>query len=239
MALRRNVLVVEDEADLARLIRFHLEREGYVCRCATDGETAMAEVRRQRPDLIVLDRMLPRVSGDDVAAHLRREPKTASIPIIFLTAKAEESDELVGFALGADDYISKPFSVKALLARVTAVLRRVDDRGALPHRISSGPFTLDVGRHEVTVHEKQVSLTATEFRLLQALMASDGRVMSRSQLIDAALGTDAIVTDRTIDVHVTALRKKLGVPVGPGEGELGSTWIQTVRGVGYTFRSPS
>jgi len=236
MTARKNVLVVEDEADLASLLRFNLEREGYACRCASDGRTALAEVRRQVPDLIVLDRMLPGLSGDEVASKLRAEPKAAHVPIIFLTAKTEETDELVGFALGADDYITKPFSMKKLVARVNAVIRR----GAAPRptsrRMEIGPFVLDPSRHELTVNGQVVTLTATEFRLLRALMASDGRVLSRSQLIDAAMGTDAVVTDRTIDVHVTSLRKKINETEGDEEP---AAWVQTVRGIGYTFRQPA
>lgn len=236
MTARKNVLVVEDEADLASLLRFNLEREGYACRCASDGQTALAEVRRQVPDLIVLDRMLPGVSGDEVASRLRAEPKSAHVPIIFLTAKTEETDELVGFALGADDYVTKPFSMKKLVARVNAVIRR----GAAPRptsrRMEAGPFVLDPSRHELTVNSQVVTLTATEFRLLRALMASDGRVLSRSQLIDAAMGNDAVVTDRTIDVHVTSLRKKINEAEGDEEP---AAWVQTVRGIGYTFRQPA
>jgi len=223
------ILVVEDESDITDAVCYHLEREGYRCRRARDGEAALAEVRRSLPDLIVLDRMLPKLSGDEVATRLKRDPRSANIPIIMLTAKAEETDELVGFALGADDYVRKPFSMKLLLARITAMLRR--DRAAAQIRevLSIGPVVLDRGRHEVTVQGRPVVLTATEFRILATLMAADGRVLNRDQLIDAVLGHDVAVTDRTIDVHIAALRKKLG----PAGG-----CIQTIRGVGYTFRVP-
>jgi two-component system phosphate regulon response regulator PhoB len=236
MAAAKSILVVEDEADLAHLVRYNLEQEGYVCRCAGDGRSALAEVRRWLPDLIVLDRMLPGMSGDDVAVELRRDPRSASIPIIMLTAKAAEADELVGFALGADDYVTKPFSMKKLLARVAAVLRRSEAVQARVTRMEAGPFELDVSRHELLVHGEAVTLTATEFKLLRALMAVNGRVMSRSQLIDAAMGVEVAVTDRTIDVHVTALRKKLANAHPDSEA---SAWIQTVRGVGYAFRPPA
>lgn len=224
------ILVVEDESDITDAVCYHLEREGYRCRRARDGEAALAEVRRSRPDLIVLDRMLPKLSGDEVSTRLKRDPRSANIPIIMLTAKAEDADELVGFALGADDYVRKPFSMKLLLARITAMLRR--DRAAAQIRevLSIGPMVLDRGRHEVTVQGRPVVLTATEFRILATLMAADGRVLNRNQLIDAVLGHDVAVTDRTIDVHIAALRKKLG----PAGG-----CIQTVRGVGYTFRVPA
>ena len=226
----KSILVVEDEGDLADLVGYNLEQEGYVYRRASDGEAALAEVRRTRPDLIILDRMLPRRTGDDVIAQLKRDGRTASIPILMLTAKAEESDELVGFALGADDYVTKPFSMKALVARVAALLRRATEATGIQDVLTSGPITLDSTRHEVTVNNHAVALTATEFRLLQALMAAGGRLLNRQQLIDTALGQDVAVVDRTIDVHVAALRKKLGDASG---------WIQTVRGVGYTLRAPA
>ncbi len=225
----RTVLVVEDEADLADALRYNLEREGYACRTAGDGRAAVAEIRRSAPDLVLLDRMLPGMSGDEVLSQVRHELRGGNIPVIMLTAKVEESDQLVGFALGADDYIPKPFSMKLLVARVAALLRRAEAVGPEPEVFSAGPIALDVGRHEVVVEGKSVGLTATEFRVLRALMAANGRVLSRSQMIDNVLGTDVAVTDRTIDVHITALRRKLG--------EAGA-WIQTIRGVGYTLREP-
>jgi DNA-binding response OmpR family regulator len=223
------VLIVEDEADLAETLRFNLEREGYRARCAYDGRAALAEVRRHPPDLILLDRMLPGLSGDEVIAQLKHDPATSGIPVIMVTAKAEEADELVGFALGADDYVPKPFSMKLVLARVRAMLRRSDVLSSEPEVLAAGPIRLDEGRHAVGVEGADVALTATEFRLLKALMAADGRVLSRAQLIDAALGENVAVTDRTIDVHITSLRKKLGSA---------AEWVQTIRGVGYTLREP-
>lgn len=229
MSKGKTILVVEDEADLAGTIRYNLEREGYSCRIAADGQAALTDIRRSRPDLILLDRMLPGLSGDEVLSHIRREYHDAQVPVIMLTAKAEEVDQIVGFALGADDYVSKPFSMKVLLARVGAVLRRAETAKSEPESLSSGPIVLDAGRHEVTVNGQRISLTATEFRVLRALMAARGRVLSRSQMIDKVLGTGVAVTDRTIDVHITALRKKLAGAGG---------WIQTIRGVGYAFREP-
>jgi two-component system phosphate regulon response regulator PhoB len=229
MAKTKSILVVEDEADLANMLSYHLGREGYDCRLASDGRSALAEVHRQLPDLILLDRMLPHVSGDDVAMRLRSDPRSARVPILMLTAKAEDTDELVGFALGADDYVRKPFSVKVLLARVSALLRRGETPRESADVLAAGPIALDRGRHEVTVAGRSLAVTATEFRLLHALMSGRGRVLNRGQLIDAALGAGVAVTDRTIDVHVAALRKKLG-PAG--------RWIQTIRGVGYAFRAP-
>lgn len=226
----KTILVIEDEADLVDLLRYNLEKEGYVCRCATDGRAAMNELRRSAPDLILLDRMLPGISGDEVLSLIRHEERSSRTPIIMLTAKAEESDQLVGFALGADDYVVKPFSMKVLVARVSALLKRAEADEPEPEVFSGGPISLDVGRHEVTVDAKPIALTATEFRVLRVLMAANGRVLSRSQMIDNVLGTGVAVTDRTIDVHITALRKKMG--------DAGA-WIQTIRGVGYAFRQPN
>jgi two-component system phosphate regulon response regulator PhoB len=226
----KRILVVEDEEDLANLLEYNLQREGYEAVVAMDGRAALGEVERSLPDLILLDRMLPSLSGDEVIAQLRRQPRTSKLPIVMLTAKAEEVDELVGLGLGADDYITKPFSMKLLLARIAALFRRAEVSDAPSEVFTIGPITVDAARHEVTVEGRPVSVTATEFRLLKALIAAGGRVLSRSQLIDSVLGTGTAVTDRTIDVHITALRKKLG-PV--------SRWIQTVRGVGYTFREMS
>lgn len=229
MRKRKSILVVEDEADLAELLKYNLESEGYVCREVGDGAAALVEVRRNRPDLIVLDRMLPEKSGDEVAARLRNDPQTASIPIVMLTAKGEESDQLVGFALGADDYVTKPFSMKLLLARVAAVFRRTEKAAGTAAVPKVGPVELDEERHEARVSGRPALLTATEFRMLKTLMMAGERVLDRDRLINTVLGETAVVTDRTIDVHIAGLRKKLGVA---------ANWIQTVRGVGYTFRSP-
>lgn len=229
MNTSKTVLVVEDEADLAEVVRYNLDRVGYRCRCVSDGTSALAEVSRERPDVLILDRMLPGLSGDEVIAKLRHAPATAGIPILMLTAKAEESDELVGFALGADDYVTKPFSMKLLLARVDALLRRSSATPPESDLLVAGPISLDRGRRELVVDSKSVMLTSTEFGILWELMAAGGRVLSREQLIDGVLGTSVVVTDRTIDVHVAALRKKLGHA---------SAFIQTVRGVGYTMRPP-
>lgn len=229
MAVHENILIVEDEADLADLLAYHLEREGYACRRVDDGERAVAEAYRQPPDLIILDRMLPNLSGDDVAAKLKRDQRTAGVPIIMLTAKAADDDELVGFALGADDYIRKPFSVKLLLARVAAVLRRREQAAGERDVLSAGNLVLDHGRHEVVVDGHALELTATEFRILAALMAARGRVLTREQLIDSAVGRGAAVTNRAMDVHIAALRKKLGKA---------ADYVHTVRGVGYAFRRP-
>jgi DNA-binding response OmpR family regulator len=224
------VLVVEDEADLAELLRYNLERAGYACQCVSSGDAALAAIAENPPDLVLLDRMLPGRSGDEVVARVKQDPATADIRVIVLTAKVDEADQLVGFALGADDYVTKPFSMKVLLARTAALLRRNETARREPEVLAVGPVALNPQRHEVNVDGAPVRLTATQFRLLQALMATEGRVLDRSRLIEATLGPIAVVTDRTIDVHITALRRKLGEA---------AAWIQTVRGVGYTFRQPA
>lgn len=222
-----SILLIDDEPDLVSLVKFNLEREGWKVRAATDGGTGYEQARRDLPDLILLDLMLPGIDGLEVCRRLRAEPRTARIPIIMLTAKGGESDRVVGLEMGADDYVAKPFSTRELVARVKALLRRAapaeDDAGA----VAVGEIQLDPGRHEVLVKGRAVSLTATEFRLLQALMRRPGQVFSRDRLIDGAIGEDAHVVDRTIDVHVTSLRRKLG--------RAGAT-IETVRGVGYRIQ---
>lgn len=228
-AVTKTIMVVEDEPDLARLICFNLDRESYQTVCASAGDVALERIRRDPPDLVVLDRMLPNLSGDEVAMALRKDADTAHIPILMLTAKAEESDELVGFALGADDYVTKPFSMKVLLARVSAMLRRGDATFGTSEVLRGGPFELDRNRHTLRVDGVLIGVTATEFRLLGALMEAGGRVLGRSALIEKVLGKDAVVLDRTMDVHITSLRKKVGGAAG---------WIQTIRGVGYSFRPP-
>jgi len=229
MPANSSILIVEDELDLADLLLFHLEREGYACRRVEDGERALAEAYRQPPNLIILDRMLPKVSGDEVAMRLKRDPRTAQIPIIMLTAKAADEDELVGFALGSDDYIRKPFSIKLLLARVAAVLRRQSAAASPKDVLTVGNVVLDHGRHEVLVGGLPLELTATEFRILATLMAARGRVLTREQLIDSAVGHGAAITNRAMDVHIAALRRKLGAA---------ADHVHTVRGVGYAFRVP-
>ncbi len=232
MKLAKTILIVEDETDLRELIGYNLEREGYICHLAADGVEALTKITKEIPDLVILDRMMPNTSGDEVLAKLKRDDSTSSIPVVLLTAKADESDELVGFAMGADDYVTKPFSMKTLIARVGALLRRSQSSPTPSDAkiLTSGPVAMDVERHTVTVLEVPIALTSTEFRLLKALMAAEGRLRTRDQLIGAALGPNVAVVDRTIDVHVAALRKKLGE---------GASWMQTIRGAGYAWRTPT
>jgi len=224
------ILVVDDEEDLAELVRYNLTKEGYLVTCVGSGEQALGEARAQVPDLIVLDLLLPKVDGLDVCKQLKSDPKTQHIPIVMLTAKSEEVDMVTGLECGADDYITKPFSPRVLLARIRSVLRRRaktagtdDDPEAL--RISN--LLIHPGRHEVLVNGAAIDLTFTEFRLLHFLARKPGWAFSRSQIVDAVKGEDYPVTERSVDVQVVGLRKKLG--------SLG-TCIETVRGVGYRFK---
>ncbi len=224
MARRKRILVVDDERDLCDLIGMNLQRNGYEVLAAHDGPTGLDMARKQKPDMMILDVMMPGLSGRDVTMALRSDPDTAGIPILMLTAKTEETDIIVGLSMGADDYVTKPFSMKVLMARVAAVLRRKASTEPQQAMITTGPVVIDQSKHEVTVAGKPVNLTPTEFKLLTAIFSSRGRVMSRDQLMDRAMGTDVFVTDRAIDVHITAVRKKLGE----------AAWmIHTVRGVGY------
>jgi len=226
---KKRIIIVEDEQDMADLVSMRLRREGYVVDIAHDGQEGLEKVRSAVPDLAIIDIMLPKLSGTDLVTEMRQDPRTAAIPIVMMTAKGDDSDVVVGLQLGADDYVTKPFSMSVLVARVGAVLRRTASAAASgkgPLRV--GPISIDPDRHVVEVSGEPVSLTLTEFRLLVALVAARGRVLTRSQLIDQAMGINAIVTDRTIDVHLTALRRKLGDA---------RSCIQTVRGVGYRMAS--
>jgi two-component system alkaline phosphatase synthesis response regulator PhoP len=226
---KNSVLVVDDEKDLLDLISYNLQRNGLKVFTATTGDAAIEIATREVPSLILLDLMLPGMSGTEVARKLKSDPQTAGIPIIMLTAKSEETDVVVGLTLGADDYVTKPFSMKILLARLNTVLRRNEpmpvstDMGTL----RAGPLAIDSSKHEVAIDGQPVKLTLTEFKLLSALVAARGRVLTRHQLMDKAMGTDVFVTDRAIDVHITAIRKKL----------THASWlIRTVRGVGYSMQ---
>jgi len=225
---KKKVLVVDDEKDLVDLITYNLQRNGYDVVSAFNGNAALDVAEREQPDLIVLDLMLPGIDGTEVARRLKADAKSANTPIIMLTAKAEETDVVVGLTLGADDYVTKPFSMKILLARLTSVLRRTEQattpEGGL---LKAGPLSIDTSKHEVIIEGETVRLTLTEFKLLAALVGARGRVLTRDQLMDKAMGTDVFVTDRAIDVHITAIRKKLG----------SANWlIHTVRGVGYRLQ---
>ncbi len=218
---KRSIVVIEDERDLADMLVFNLDRAGYHAEAAYDGRSGFDRVVADPPDLLVLDLMLPELSGTEVAARLRRTPATASIPIVMLTAKVEESDQIGGLAAGADDYITKPFSIKVLLARIEALLRRAAPSTA---DLRLGPIRINPESHEVVCDGQPVHLTLTEFKILSSLIAARGKVLTRQSLMTRAMGPGITVTERTIDVHVTAIRKKLGE---------GGGLIRTVRGVGY------
>lgn len=224
------IVVIEDEPDILELLQFNLGREGYEVAAAGTGTEGLATVRRETPDLVLLDLLLPGVDGLDVCRQLRADPETRDVPIIMVTAKGEESDVVLGLGLGADDYVQKPFSPRELIARVRAVLRRTGAREDEPSssRLVRGGIVIEPERHRVTVDGERRRLTPTEFRLLHFLAAHPGRVFTRDQLINRAIGENAIVIDRNIDVHIRALRRKLG-----GQREV----IETIRGVGYSFRS--
>ena len=222
-----NVLVVEDEDALATLLQYNLEKEGYDVRLAPDGEEALTAVDERAPDLVVLDWMLPKVSGVEVCRRIRSKPATRNLPVIMLTARAEESDRIRGLDTGADDYLTKPFSMAELAARIRAVLRRIRP-GLAEDRLQQGDITVDRVAHRVRRGGREVHLGPTEFRLLDHLMQHPGRVFSREQLLDAVWGSDVYVEVRTVDVHIGRLRKALI------DGEE-SDPIRTVRSAGYSL----
>ena len=223
------VLVVEDEADIRDLIIFHLAREGFQTRTAGTGAEALQRMRKSRPDLVILDLMIPELDGLEVCRRLRRDPATASIPVIILTAKGDEVDRVVGLEIGADDYVTKPFSPKELVARVRALLRRARPEAA-SGVMSVGSLTVDFGKYTVRVDGATVSLTSKEFELLKALIEAKGRVLSREFLLDHVWGYARAeeIESRTVDVHIRRLRAKLGKD---------GARILTVKNVGYRFEA--
>lgn len=225
------ILVIEDERALVEVLSYNLEREGFEVLIAHDGQEGLRQAQLKLPDLVVLDLMLPLKPGLEVCRELRMGPRTREIPIVMVTAKAEESDELVGFATGADDYVTKPYSMKVLIQRIKKELRRVQLQEEAPTGaiIESQGVVIDRHSHKAFFRDQELPLTPTEFRLLEVLIRQAGRAFTRYELMDAAIGEDAIVLERTIDVHIKSLRKKLR-----DAGEL----IETVRGVGYRFHEP-
>ncbi len=221
------VLVIDDEADIIELVRYNLEKEGFEVIGAGDGETGLSMAAGKKPDVIVVDLMLPGIDGFEVCRLLRADVRISHIPTIILTAKTGESDRVVGLELGADDYVTKPFSPRELTARIKALLRRSSDLRKQPAIVKRGNLSLDPASHEVFCSGRAVDLTATEYRLLHFLASHPGYVYSRNAMMDGALGTDVTVLERTMDVHIMSLRRKLGKCGG---------WIETVRGFGYKFR---
>jgi two-component system, OmpR family, phosphate regulon response regulator PhoB len=227
MALR--ILIVEDERDLIDVLEYNLKREGYAVDSATNGEDALRRIDvAPPPDLVLLDLMLPDMSGVEICRHLRNDRRTRAVPVIMLTAKGEEIDRVVGFEVGADDYVVKPFSIRELLLRIKAILRRVSEPSPTGGVSTFGCLTIDTPAHRVLVQDEEVTLTALEFRLLVTFFERKGRVQSREVLLEDVWDIRADVTTRTVDTHVKRLREKLGA-AGP--------YIETVRGVGYRFRS--
>jgi two-component system phosphate regulon response regulator PhoB len=231
----KRVLVVEDEPDIAALIAYQLTREGFRVETAASGTEALSAVGKEIPDLVVLDRMLPGLSGDEVLESLRKDPATSAVPILVLTAKKEQEDRISGFELGADDYLTKPFSPRELVLRVHAILRRFQQSASESgiRILRAGPLSVDVNSHRVLMDGEELQLTPTEFRLLLSLVERKGRTQSRQQLLERVWSVESHVSDRiqtrTVDMHVRRLRSKIG-RVGD--------WIETVRGFGYRFTVP-
>jgi two-component system alkaline phosphatase synthesis response regulator PhoP len=225
---KETILVVEDEEDIRELLKYNLEKEGYQVFGAATGEEALQAVRRRRPDLILLDLMLPGIDGLEVCRRIKSEPQARHLPIVMLTAKGEETDIVTGLELGADDYVTKPFSPRVLVARLRAALRRRSQ--PLPPQtapLKTDELVIHPGRHEVLLQGQPIPLTVTEFRLLHLLARRPGWVFTRSQIVNEIHGEDYPVSDRSIDVQIVSLRKKLGA--------FGSR-IETIRGVGYRFK---
>ncbi len=221
------ILIVEDEKDLQRVLAYNLKQAGHDVLASAEGRDGLRMAREQRPDLLILDLMLPDLPGTEVCRALKGDAATRAIPVIMLTAKGEEIDRVVGFELGADDYVVKPFSVRELLLRIQAILRRGAPEGAEPEgRLEHGRLRIARAAHRVWVDDKDIALTALELRLLWTLFDRRERVQSRATLLDDVWGLDGDITSRTVDTHVKRLREKLG-PAG--------TYIETVRGVGYRF----
>jgi len=223
-----SILVVEDEKDIVDLIEHHLKQSGFSVITALDGRSGLERARAEHPSLIILDLMLPEIDGKDICRALKSNPSTQSIPILMLTAKAEEVDRIVGFELGAEDYVTKPFSPKELVLRVKAILRRKEGPQEGEKTIQIGDLLIDIDRHHVSVKKSPVRLTSTEFKLLVELASKKGRVLTREHLLDKVWGYTYEGYARTVDTHIRRLREKLG--------SLGE-YIETLRGVGYRFRA--
>jgi two-component system phosphate regulon response regulator PhoB len=224
---QQTILVIEDERALVEVLTYNLRKEGFEVHSATDGQDGLRRAQTTLPDLIVLDLMLPVIEGLEVCRVLKSGSRTRDIPLVMLTARSEEVDEIVGFQMGADDYVTKPFKIKPLIQRIKALLRRTKTPAAEGDVVAAGGIEIDRARHRATVGNTELNLTPTEFRLLWALVRQPGRAFSRHELMETAMGDDALVLERTIDVHVKSLRQKLNSH---------AERIETVRGVGYRFR---
>src|SRR6267142_7150125 len=220
----RQILIIEDESDVADLLEMTLRKAGFKASTAGDGASGLQKARDNRPDFIILDLMLPKMSGLEVCRILKSDTATAQLPILMLTAKAEEIDRIVGLEFGADDYVTKPFSPREIVLRIRAIFRRGEKAD---ESLSAGPISIDPARHEVRVNGRQVYLTSLEFKLLRALMQRRGRVQERDRLLNEVWGYESVIDTRTVDTHVRRLREKLG--------EAGDI-VETVRGFGYRVR---
>jgi len=225
------ILVIEDDRDIAELVRYNLEKEGFQVTCSADGVAGLAQVRKLPPDLLILDLMLPKLPGLEICKEIRRDSALGRLPILMLTARGEEPDRVVGLELGADDYVSKPFSPRELVARVKALLRRAAPAAPEPRPIEVGDLRIDPTSFEVTRSGMPIVLSAMEFRLLHFIAARPNRVFTRDQLLDAVWGDERFVTPRSVDVYIRRLREKIEAdPDAP-------TFLKTVRGAGYLFQS--
>src|SRR6478672_6221308 len=220
----RKILIIEDESDVADLLEMGLRKSGFKTTAAADGASGLQKARDNRPDFIILDLMLPKMSGLEVCRILKSDAATSRIPILMLTAKAEEIDRIVGLEFGADDYVTKPFSPREIVLRIRAILRRAETAS---ESLTAGPISIDPARHEVRVNGRQVHLTSLEFKLLRTLMQRRGRVQDRDRLLNEVWGYESVIDTRTVDTHVRRLREKLG--------KVGDS-IETVRGFGYRLR---
>lgn len=227
--MAKKILLVEDEEEILQLAKLYLEKEGFRTCLARTGLDAMKQVKAERPDLVILDLMLPELDGLEVCKRLRAEPRTAMLPIVMLTAKAEETDSVLGLELGADDYVTKPFSPKALVARIKALFRRLERRSEEKPQLEYGTLTLDLARHEVRVNGQEVPLTAKEFGLLEHLLRHPGRVLTREVLLNSVWGYDYFGTTRTVDVHIRRLKQKI---------PLLNDAIVSVKSLGYKLKEP-
>ncbi len=227
--MQKRVLIVEDETDLVKLLKYNLEKEGFRVSYATDGAVALSEVRRDPPDLVILDLMLPGLDGLEVCRQLRRNDRFVRIPVLILSARGEEADRVVGLELGADDYVTKPFSTREVIARVRALLRRNEPADAQRSKVQRGDIVIDPSAHSVTVAGRGIELSALEFRLLHYMACHPGMVFSRDHLLDNVWGNDRSVTPRSVDVYIRRIREKIeSIPQEPA-------YVQTIHGVGYRF----
>ena len=227
MSQKKRILLIEDEEDIASLIKLQAELSGYKLHVEVDGINGYRAIEREKPDLVILDIMLPGQNGLDVCRKMKNNPELKNIPVIIISAKGDELDVVLGLELGADDYVPKPFSPRVLFSRIKAVLRRGKEPEKSVKTISFGEYTIEPERYILRKSEKQIPVTLSEFGILKRLITNRGKVLSRNQLLDDVHNDDAFIVDRNIDVHIASLRKKLGPHFD---------WIETVRGVGYRFR---